>query len=113
MTQPREVFCSFCGKSQRETETMIAGPVLAAICSECVFQCLDYIAEKKVGSLGDRIDFAGEASKLKRAVSDSHAYPAAGGGAGIDNGALPLIEGTLRLIAMLAVKYHEEQRTNG
>ena len=107
--KPREVFCSFCGKSQHETETMIAGPVLTAICTECVFQCFEYVAEKRVGTLGDRIDFAAEAAKLKRAVSEGHAYPAAGGGAGIDNGALPLIEGTLRFIAMLAVKYHNEQ----
>lgn len=107
--ETRTVYCGFCGKSQHETETMIAGAVLTAICTECVFQCLEYIAEKRVGTLGDKIEFAGEASKLKRALSDGHAYPAAGGGAGIDNGALPLIEGTLRLIAMLAVKYHNEE----
>lgn len=88
---------------------MIAGPVLTAICTECVLQCVEYIAEKRVGTLGDKVNFAGEATKLKRAISDHHAYPAAGGGAGIDNGALPLIEGTLRMIAMLAVKFSRQQ----
>mgnify|MGYP001358076786 CR=1 FL=1 len=106
---PREVFCSFCGKSQRETDTMVAGAGLTAICTECVFQCLEYIADKKFGSLGDKIDFASEAVKLKKAIAPN-AYPAAGGTfADIGNGALPVIEGTLRLIAMLAVKYHNEE----
>lgn len=110
----REVFCNFCGKSQHETERMIAGPVPVAICTECVFQCLEYIGEKRVGTLGDKIDFAGEAQKLKRAISH-HVYPDSTGGVDIDNGALPLIEGTLRLITILAVKFQSERmsRTDG
>lgn len=106
--KPREVFCSFCGKSQRETETMIAGPVLTAICTECVFQCLEYIADKKVGSLGDKIDFAGEALRLKLATT-ANACLVTDLASRTDNDALQLIEGTLRLVAMLAVKYHNEE----
>lgn len=44
------------------------------------------------------IDFAREARALKHAIAEN-AYPAAGGGADIDNGALPIIEITLREIA--------------
>lgn len=106
--KPREVHCSFCGKSQRETETMIQGPVLTAICTECVFQCLGHIAEKRVGSVGDRIDFAGEALRLKLAITPN-ACLAADLTTHADTDAQRLIEGTLRLIAMLALKYHNEE----
>jgi DNA-binding transcriptional MerR regulator len=39
--------CSFCGKSGREIERMIAGPNGVFICSECVEQCNAIIAEER------------------------------------------------------------------
>ena len=38
------LYCSFCGKSQREVRKLIAGPTVF-ICDECVELCLDIIGE--------------------------------------------------------------------
>lgn len=38
------LYCSFCGKSQHEVHSLIAGP-LVFICNECVELCEDIIAE--------------------------------------------------------------------
>lgn len=40
-----ELVCSFCGKSQRDVKTLIAGPGVF-ICEECVDMCTDIIKEK-------------------------------------------------------------------
>lgn len=40
------LFCSFCGKSQKDAVSLIAGP-LVYICDECVVLCADIISEKK------------------------------------------------------------------
>jgi ATP-dependent Clp protease ATP-binding subunit ClpX len=45
--RPRPVYCSFCGKSQHETQHMLAGPVLAAICKECIEQGMQLLREKE------------------------------------------------------------------
>ena len=34
------LYCSFCGKSQREIHKLVAGPA-ASICDECVELCMD------------------------------------------------------------------------
>ena len=34
------LYCSFCGKSQREVRKLIAGPTVF-ICDECVELCMD------------------------------------------------------------------------
>ena len=39
------LFCSFCGKSQREVRKLIAGPTVF-ICDECVELCMDIIREE-------------------------------------------------------------------
>jgi ATP-dependent Clp protease ATP-binding subunit ClpX len=39
------LFCSFCGKSQREVRKLIAGPAVY-ICDECIDLCKDIIAEE-------------------------------------------------------------------
>jgi len=39
------LFCSFCGKSQREVRKLIAGPTVY-ICDECIDLCNDIIAEQ-------------------------------------------------------------------
>ena len=36
--EPRELRCSFCGKSQSQVQRMIAGPGVC-ICNECVELC--------------------------------------------------------------------------
>ena len=44
------LYCSFCGKSQREVRKLIAGPTVF-ICDECVELCMDIIREEKTSSL--------------------------------------------------------------
>ncbi|MFH1833883.1 MAG: ClpX C4-type zinc finger protein, partial [bacterium] len=39
------LYCSFCGKSQREVKKLIAGPTVY-ICDECIELCNDIIAEE-------------------------------------------------------------------
>lgn len=41
------IYCSFCGKSERECELMIAGPVRTFICDECVALCVETIAKQR------------------------------------------------------------------
>jgi hypothetical protein len=36
-------YCSFCGKSQHEVRTLVAGPAALFICDECVELCIDVI----------------------------------------------------------------------
>jgi ATP-dependent Clp protease ATP-binding subunit ClpX len=42
-----DVYCSFCGKSQREAEVMVAGPVRVFICDECVALCVELVTTKR------------------------------------------------------------------
>ena len=44
-TQPT-MFCTFCGKSQHDVHTLIAGPSSTYICDECVVVCNDVIDGK-------------------------------------------------------------------
>ena len=39
------LYCSFCGKSQKEVKKLIAGPTVY-ICDECIGLCNDIIAEE-------------------------------------------------------------------
>ncbi|WP_207479225.1 ATP-dependent Clp protease ATP-binding subunit ClpX [Arenibaculum pallidiluteum] len=43
------LYCSFCGKSQREVAKLIAGPTVF-ICNECVDVCMDIVQEDKGAS---------------------------------------------------------------
>jgi ATP-dependent Clp protease ATP-binding subunit ClpX len=46
MTEPSKlIYCSFCGKSNEQVQQMIAGPVVVAICDECVDLCATIIQE--------------------------------------------------------------------
>jgi len=45
------VLCSFCGKTQHEVETLIAGPPPLFICNECVGISSDVLAEQEILSL--------------------------------------------------------------
>jgi hypothetical protein len=40
-----DVSCSFCGKSQKQVERVIAGPDGVYICNECVELCRDILGE--------------------------------------------------------------------
>src|SRR5882672_6944224 len=40
---PKTLYCSFCGKSQHEVRTLIAGPPPMFICDECVELCTDIV----------------------------------------------------------------------
>ena len=43
-TEKDSLFCSFCGKSQKEVRKLIAGPTVF-VCDECVELCMDIIKE--------------------------------------------------------------------
>lgn len=42
------IHCDFCGREQFETERMVAGP-LVFICSDCIENCADILADGPVG----------------------------------------------------------------
>ena len=42
--EKESLFCSFCGKSQKEVKKLIAGPTVF-VCDECVELCLEIIKE--------------------------------------------------------------------
>ncbi len=44
----RKIHCSFCGKSQDEVATMVAGAVNVAICDECVRIAVAAVDERAV-----------------------------------------------------------------
>ena len=48
--KPTTLYCSFCGKSQHEVRTLIAGPTVF-ICDECVELSNDIIEDKEILSL--------------------------------------------------------------
>lgn len=52
MTAPEKkyypLYCSFCGKEQREVLMLIAGPTVF-VCNECVDLCQEIIRDKGVG----------------------------------------------------------------
>ncbi len=44
-SKPEGLFCSFCGKHQKEVKKLIAGPAVY-ICNECVQLCHKIITEE-------------------------------------------------------------------
>ena len=46
------LFCSFCGKNQKEVKKLIAGPAVY-ICDECIQLCSEIIEEEKVQDADD------------------------------------------------------------
>src|SRR6266705_4051953 len=44
------LYCTFCGKRQREVRKLIAGPTVF-ICDECIELCIDIIREENKSSL--------------------------------------------------------------
>jgi ClpX C4-type zinc finger len=49
------LYCSFCGKSEREVLTLIAGPTVF-ICDGCVELCVEIVAMKKAEDAATTID---------------------------------------------------------
>lgn len=49
------LYCSFCGKSEKEVLTLIAGPTVF-ICDECVALCVEVVAQKKAESAAITIE---------------------------------------------------------
>ena len=49
------LFCSFCGKSQKEVKKLIAGPTVF-VCDECVELCMDIIKEDTKNSKTKNFD---------------------------------------------------------
>ena len=46
------LFCSFCGKNQKEVKKLIAGPAVY-ICDECIQLCSEIIEEENEKEAGD------------------------------------------------------------
>lgn len=46
MTSDRTLYCSFCAKSQHEVRILIAAPVTAFICDECIERCNEIISDR-------------------------------------------------------------------
>ena len=49
-----ELYCSFCGKSNKEVKTLIAGP-LVFICDECVDSCVHLLEDNKPKNESDKM----------------------------------------------------------
>ena len=49
--QNENLFCSFCGKSQKEVKKLIAGPAVY-ICDECIQLCGEIIEEETLNESG-------------------------------------------------------------
>jgi len=64
-TQNTILYCSFCGKSQHDVRTLIAGPAVF-VCDECVGACDDIIEDREIWNLLKADEEGGH-----------HAYPAA------------------------------------
>ena len=61
-----KLYCSFCGKSQKEVRKLIAGPTVY-ICNECIELCNEIIAdeEAKEGHLRKRYSTLPTPSQIK------------------------------------------------
>jgi hypothetical protein len=67
MAKQRELFCSFCGKSQHAVAKLIAGPKVH-ICDACVDCCIEILGE-------DRAWCSKEIANLKRLRRQAAARP--------------------------------------
>jgi ATP-dependent Clp protease ATP-binding subunit ClpX len=63
------LYCSFCGKSQREVRKLIAGPT-AFICDECVELCVDISREEKTSSLTKSHDGIPTPKEIRKVLDD-------------------------------------------
>jgi ATP-dependent Clp protease ATP-binding subunit ClpX len=63
------LYCSFCGKSQREIRKLIAGPTVF-ICDECVELCRDIIREETKSSLAKSRDGIPTPKEIRKVLDD-------------------------------------------
>ena len=63
------LYCSFCGKSQREVRKLIAGPTVF-ICAECVELCTDIISEENKSSLAKSRDGVPTPKEIRKVLDD-------------------------------------------
>ena len=57
MKNNENLFCSFCGKSQKQVKRLIASPDGESyICDECIEVCKDIIKQDKVSTVETSID---------------------------------------------------------
>jgi ATP-dependent Clp protease ATP-binding subunit ClpX len=63
------LYCTFCGKSQREVRELIAGPTVF-ICDECVELCMDIIGEENKSSLVKSRDGIPTPKEIRKVLDD-------------------------------------------
>ena len=63
------LYCSFCGKSQREVRKLVAGPTVF-ICDECVELCVDIIREENKSSLVTSRDGIPTPKEISKVLDD-------------------------------------------
>src|SRR5580693_4050808 len=63
------LYCSFCGKSQREVRKLIAGPTVF-ICDECVELCRDIIGDESKSSLTKSRDGIPTPKDIRKVLDD-------------------------------------------
>ena len=68
-TEKESLFCSFCGKSQKEVKKLIAGPTVF-VCDECVELCMDIIKEDTKNSKIKVKQSIPKPSEIKSILSD-------------------------------------------
>jgi len=63
------LYCSFCGKSEREARKLIAGPTVY-ICNECVDLCMDILGEENKSSLVKSRDGIPTPKQIRKVLDD-------------------------------------------
>jgi ATP-dependent Clp protease ATP-binding subunit ClpX len=63
------LYCSFCGKSQREVRKLVAGPTVF-ICDECANLCMDIIGEENKSSLVKSRDGIPTPREIRKVLDD-------------------------------------------
>lgn len=64
-----KLFCSFCGKNQKEVTKLIAGPAVY-ICDECIQLCSEIIEEEKEKGLEDTAETLLVPKEIKKMLDD-------------------------------------------
>ncbi len=67
--EKESLFCSFCGKSQKEVKKLIAGPTVF-VCDECVELCMDIIKEDSKNSKSKLKKDTPKPAEIKKFLDD-------------------------------------------
>ena len=68
-TEKESLYCSFCGKSQKEVKKLIAGPTVF-VCDECVELCMDIIKEDSKNNKSKLKKDTPRPSEIKKFLDD-------------------------------------------